>query len=160
MRYTVPGLLLFFAVTGCSKNSGNNNHSQGTLSAVTGSSAVNANLVFATYFQTLEAVTILGVVPAASDSTFIQLNLPYPEPTGQPISTDNSPWQLSYYTRSGSKSYDAFSGNGHAVVTFSQFDTTVHSIAGTFSGTLINDLNANDSIVVTGGKFTTTYSKE
>ncbi|HLZ89160.1 MAG TPA: hypothetical protein VKQ52_18015 [Puia sp.] len=158
MRYAVLALLTSLLLTNCSKNNSSTN-SQGTLSATVGSSAFTANQTFGAYYSSLSTMTVIGLVPQGKDSTILQLSLPYPLTVDTTRSSDNTSFGLSYYTRSGSKSYDAFAGNGHAIFNISLFDTVNHKLSGTFSGTLLNDLNpSTDSVVITNGKFTTAYS--
>jgi len=158
----LTALLFLFAVTliaGCHKNNATTN-SEGTLSATVGSSAYTANLTYGVYVNAIPGMVAIGLVPAAKDTTFLKLSLPYPLPLNLPFSTDSTVYTLSYYTASGSKSYDAYTGFGHGLVTISLFDTVNHKISGTFSGTLLNDYTPNsDSIVITNGKFNTAYAE-
>ena len=160
MRYTVLALLAFSLITNCGKNNSAPG-SQGTMSATVGSSAFTANSTFGVYSSNLSSLVVIGFVRnGATDSTFLQLNLHYPLPVNQPFSTDTTSFDLSYYTASRAKAYDANKSSGHAIATISILYSVAHKITGTFSGTLLNDTNANDSIVITNGKFSTSYTAQ
>ena len=158
----LTALFLLFAVTliaGCHKNNATTN-SEGTLSATIGSSPYTASFTYGDYIAAIPGMIAIGLVPAGKDTTFLQVTLPYPLPLNLPFSTDSTSLGLSYYNASHTKNYDAYTGFGHGLVTISLFDTVNRKISGTFSGTLINDLNYNDSVIITNGAFNTAYRAE
>jgi|SRR5579871_2596743 len=157
MKRLTVFLLSSLAIIACHKSSNSNSGSQGTLSATVGGTAFTANATYGIYYQTLNSFLAIGIIPS-KDSTFLQVQLPWPLPIDTAFSTDSTLSGLSYYTSSGSKSYDAYTANGHALFTITLFDTINHKISGTFSGTLINDFTVTDSLVITNGKFTTAYT--
>jgi hypothetical protein len=82
----------------------------------------------------------------------------------QPFNTDTTDMTLFYYTNGSSgKQYGVGSywfgaGSGLAVMTVTSLDTNAHKISGTFSGSLY--ASASDSIVVSNGKFSSSYTVE
>lgn len=160
IRPAIFVLLSLILITGCSKNNSSTSTSQGTLSATVGSTAFTAGSTYGIYVSAIPSMVAIGLIPQGKDTTFLQVSLPYPLPLNRPFSTDSTASGLSYYTASRTKSYDAYTSHGHALITISLFDTVNHKIAGTFSGTLLNDIAQNDSVVITNGKFSTAYVKE
>ena len=152
-------IVLFIAslllAAGCSKNS-NSLPTDGTMSATAGGAAFNAAQVAGVYSQSLDFMAVLGYTIRSNDTTGFQIQFAYVPPVNVTFSSDSTATGLTYF--SPGKRYDAFLGQGKVVANLSLVDTVNHKLIGTFSATLINDANSNDSLLVTNGKFTTTYS--
>lgn len=140
---------------GCSK-SNNNLPTDGSLSATAGGTNFIAAQVGGAYSQSLNFMGVLGETIKSNDTTGIQIQFAYLPPVGITFSSDSTETGLTYFVPG--KRYDGFLGLGKVVLNFSVVDTLNHKLAGTFSGTVINDSNPNDSVVVTNGMFNTTYS--
>lgn len=140
---------------GCSKSS-NGLPSDGTMSASADGAAFNAAQVAGVYSKSLNFMAVLGYTVHSNDTTGFQIQFAYVPPVGITFSSDSTATGLAYFTPG--KRYDAFQGQGKVVVNLSVADTVKHMLAGSFSGTVYNDINSKDSVVVTNGKFNSTYS--
>ena len=161
MKLFSPTLLVlaaFVFVVGCSKSNNSSGVStQGNLSATTGASSFSATSTYGFYSQSLALIGVLGYTIQSSDTTLIQLEMAYIPPVNKSFSSDSvSELGMSYQI--GNKHYGAFLGQGSVVINLSIADTVLHNLAGTFSGVVYNDLNANDSVIITNGKFNTGYT--
>ena len=148
------GLSFLLLTAGCSKSS--NQPTGGTLSATAGGKTFNAAQVGGVYSKSLNFMAVLGQTFQSNDSTGFQIQFAYVPPVGVTFSSDSTATGLTYFTTG--KRYDAFVGQGRVIVNLSVADTVNHKLAGTFSGTVYNDANGNDSVIVTNGKFSSTYS--
>lgn len=148
-------LCLPLLTIGCSK-SNTPSPTNGTLSATAGTSNFNAAQVEGLYSQSFGLMAVLGYSIQSNDTTSFLLQFAYIPPVGLAISSDTTQTALNY-TIPG-KRYDAFLGDGKVVLTLTSADTVGHKLAGTFNGTVYNDANPMDSVVVTNGKFSSTYS--
>src|SRR6185437_10460031 len=144
-------VLLF--LTACSKSNNNTTGSNGSLSAMVGGSSFTAIKTDGAYIALLNQLFVVGYYIQSQDTTAIQIAIPYIPPVNHPFSTDSTGSVLTYVI--DGKRYDASIAFpvSHAIFTLTTADTVQHTIAGTFSGTIYNDTNANDSIVITNGKF-------
>ena len=149
------GFSLLLLTAGCSKNS-NPLPTNGTMSATAGGAAFNAAQVEGVYSQMFGFMAILGYTLHSNDTTGFQIQFNYVPPVGVTFSSDSTETALTYFTPG--KRYDAFLGQGKVIVNLSVADTVNHKLAGTFSGTVYNDSNLGDSVTVTNGKFSSTYS--
>lgn len=155
---TLTSLLI---LTACNKNSNNNSNSSGSLSATISGTAFTANSTAGAYISSIGQYFVIGYYIQSKDTTGIQITLPYLPPLNHPVSTDSVGLADLTYVVSG-KEYDAYFGlgNSQAVFTLTVADTVGHNLAGTFSGVLYNDANVNDSVVITNGKFSSSYTIE
>jgi hypothetical protein len=160
MRFAILTFLGLLGIAGCSKNSNTNTNSQGTLSATVGTTLFSGLVTYGAYYSSINQMGVVSILPQGKDSTLFEMQFPYPPPVNHPFSSDSTTCNFSYFTRSGSFTYNAISGSGHAIVTISRLDTLGHQVTGTFTGTLVNPHNANDTLVITGGKFGTIYTPE
>ena len=164
-RLLLPAVFSFSIVSlagmvGCSKSSSNSTSSEGTMTAtVNGASYSAKSYVVAGYLTSYGQLIVQGDSIVGSDTTQIQVAMPYIPAVNHPISTDSSQYVgISYI--GPSKEYDAYFGlNGsHGVVTLTGEDTVNLRVIGNFSGVLYNITNASDSIVITNGQFNSTYT--
>ncbi|HEV9037365.1 MAG TPA: hypothetical protein VGQ51_12110, partial [Puia sp.] len=116
----------------------------------------NAAQVAGVYSHSLGFMAVLGYTISSNDTTGFQIQFSYVPPVGITFSSDTTATGLTYFVPG--KRYDAFLGQGVVIVNLSVADTVNHKLAGTFSGTVYNDANPNDSAVITNGKFISTYS--
>ena len=147
---------LLLLTAGCSKSTTPPLPTNGTLTATTGSTNFSGAQVESVYSQYLASVAVLGYTIQSTDTTGIQLQFAYMPPVGLTFSSDTTETGLTYFT--GGKRYDAYTAVGRVIMSLSVADTVGHKLTGSFSGTIYNDANANDSMVVTNGKFSCTYS--
>lgn len=155
-------LLSLFGLESCSKNNSSSYQTDGTLTATVNGSAYSAkSYVVAGYLSSYDYILVQGDSITGSDTTMLQLTIPYLLPVNQAISIDSSAYLgtlgLTYQT--GSKQYSAYYAflNSHGTITLTTADTVNHRLIGTFSGVLYNNSNGNDSVVVTNGAFNSIY---
>lgn len=153
-------------VAGCSKSNSNSNTSSTSISATIGSSSFSASAYSAGVYSTDSAYFgVLGLQIANKDSSIFSLTFSGPVVLNQQITTAtnvNSYLNVGYQPNGANGNYYGASyydfGQGSAIVTVTSYDSTNHKIAGTFSGVLYNENSSTDSVIVTNGKFSTTYT--
>jgi hypothetical protein len=97
----------------------------------------------------------------SNDTSGFDVTIPAPITLNKAISTDSGSTSIAYLTgTTGGKAYLATGGYGSGVLIVTSLDTTGHKIAGTFTGTLYNSISYADSVVVTNGKFSSSYTVE
>lgn len=153
MRYTVPALFVLFAIGACSKNSSSTSSSG--VSATAGSSKYQSTTSVGAYSASLGELTIFSYSGSGSDSTALQIDIPWPPVVNQVLPAD-SLLTLSYTTRG--TEYDAYSLAGQLQLTVTSLDSTGHKLSGTFSAIAHSIANVNDSVVISNGKFSTAYN--
>jgi hypothetical protein len=161
---TLP-ILGLSCIVACSKSTQTAGYvSQGTLTATVGSANYAPPLTEAVYSSVYSTFAVFGLQPG-KDTTYLRIGLPLTGFTiGTPFSLVDSARTtgLSWYDGQRTYEYDAIFGQGasHALINISSWDTVQLKIAGTFSGVLYNINNLNDSVVITNGAFSTSYTKE
>jgi hypothetical protein len=151
-------------IVACSKSTQTAGYvSQGTITATVGSVNYAPPLTEAVYSSVYSTFAVLGLQPG-KDTTYLRIGLPLTGFTvGTPFSLDTARTSgLSWYDSQRTYEYDAFFGTGpsHSLINITSWDSTTLKIAGTFSGVLYNINNLSDSIVITTGTFSTSYTKE
>jgi hypothetical protein len=148
------------AVTSCKKSS-NNGGGTGTMTAtVSGTAWSNSFPVVGVYASSGGAglFELIGLQFKGGDSTSFALDFASPFTLNQAFSSDTAALIVAYTDSKTGNSYTALTGFGTGVLTVSSYDSTGHTIAGTFSGVLYNATTGTDSIVVTNGKFNSTFT--
>lgn len=154
-------VVLLFFITGCSKS--NNSSSNAGISATVGSSTFSAgaspNQVQAVYNSAGQIYDVAGLVLTSKDTTALEITVPPTPKLGMPVSSDTALVTINYSPHFPSVVYMAGLGNGgHAIATITSLDSVNHKIAGTFSGVVYNQSGGSDSLVITNGKFNTSYT--
>ena len=143
--------------TGCKKSS--NSSSSGSISATIGSTNFSGGNTQGVYTSSL-GIGIYGLVSynvQGKDTTGFFLTIPSPLTVGKAFSSDSTFLEVDYVTNNGT-AYDAFMQNGHAVMTINSLDTVGHKISGVFTATAYNSASASDSVIITNGKFSSSYT--
>lgn len=157
--FAIPAVTaLSLLVTSCSKS--NNNSSSGTITATVGTGSFSPNTFNqAVYYKDSAYFDIGGVQYVNKDSSAIDLAFSTPFVVNQKMNTANNDQIYLEYDDGGvfGKVYVAQPGYGSGFLTVTTYDSTNHKIAGTFSGALYNVANSNDSVVITNGKFNSSY---
>jgi hypothetical protein len=152
-------------IVACNKGTTSTGYvSQGTVTATIGSNSFAPPLTEAVYSPvTYTTFAVLGIQPG-KDSTFLRIELPLTGFTvGTPFSSDTATASgLSYFDGQRTYEYDALNGNAasHSLINITSWDSVHLKVAGTFSGVLYNINNASDSMVLTNGAFSTSYTVE
>jgi hypothetical protein len=150
MALLVISSAFLLAVTGC-KKSNNNGSGSGTMSASIGGTAWANNYPLVSFYASSGGIglfDIVGLQFKGGDSTSLDLEFSSPITLNLPVNSDTKT-QLNY---------GVLPGLGSAVLTITAYDSTGHTIAGTFSGVLYNLSTFTDSLVVTNGKFNSTFT--
>jgi hypothetical protein len=152
--FSAVTVFALFAVTSCKKS--NNSSSGNSVTATFSGTTFTPSATVAEYSASGKEWGITGYTIKSGDTTFLDILLFAPFTVNQPFSTDSTYASLDYLVNgSNGKDYDASQGNGYAILTVTSLDTVGHKIAGTFSGTVY--ASGSDSLVVTNGKFNTSY---
>ena len=154
MRYSVAALLLLLTLAGCSKNN-NSGSASGSLSATIGTTNYQSTTTLGAYSVGIELLAIISYSQHPNDTSAFQIVMPWPPPVNKVYPAD-SLLSLSYVAKG--IEYDAFSTQGQLQLTVTSIDSIGHKIAGSFSATGHSTANANDSVVITNGKFSTSYN--
>lgn len=140
--------------TSCKKSSDTNNNA--ALSATIGGTVFTPGTSVGVFWQSNNYFDILGLTVKGNDSTMLDVNIPAGFKLNTPIVNSNDAL-VGYQT--GSKAYVAGYGyGGSTTITVTSWDSTGHKIVGTFTASLYNMANSNDSLLVTNGKFNSTYT--
>jgi hypothetical protein len=151
-------------IVACSKSTQTAGYvSQGTLTATVGGTNYASSLTEAVYSPSTFNNFVLGL-QTGKDSAYLRVELPLTGFTiGTPFSSDSTTTSgLFWYDSQRTYEYDAVNGNGpsHSLINITSWDSTTLKFAGTFGGVLYNINNLSDSIVITNGTFSTSYTKE
>jgi hypothetical protein len=169
-RTCVPFLLFSFTaiftllIASSCKKSSNISDSSNSVSATVSGTNFSTSTTASFYSQSGADWDISGVSIKSGDTVVVEAMIFAPFTLNQPFNTDTTNTTLFYSTNGssgkqyGAGSYWFGSGNGLAVMTVTSLDTTAHKISGTFSGSLYT--TASDSVVVTNGKFSSSYTVE
>ncbi len=140
--------------TSCKKSNDTNNNA--TLSATIGGTVVTPSNSVGVLWQSNNYFDVFGFIVKGADTTILEINIP----GGFKLNTaavNGNEYFVGYQT--GNKQYVAGLGYGGTTsFTVTSWDSTGHKIAGTFSASLYNMGNSNDSVLVTNGKFNSTYT--
>lgn len=159
-KLIVPAFAAFACIAisvGCKKS--NNSTNSSSISATMGSTniSISSANTFSWYSTDSSVFEISGLSINGKDSAILGLQIFPPFKLDSAI-TDSWSVNIDYYIPSSQADYFAGNGFGHVSLTVTSQDTVNHKIAGTFSGTLYNGFGTTDSLVVTNGKFNTSYS--
>lgn len=149
------GILLFCINTGCKKSS-NSGSSGGAVSATVGGTAYQSQFETGLYSASAGMIEISGDKFAAGDTTALVVVVPNTIQLNQAM-TFAAGTTVGY---TDSKSGAAFGGNagfGYGSVTVTAWDSTRHTISGTFSGVL-QSVSNSDTLAISNGHFSGSYS--
>jgi hypothetical protein len=153
-RFIVPLLCAVLLAASCSKNN-NGSSSSGSFSATVGSTNYQATVTLGAFSYSLGELAVLSYSRLPNDTSAIQVTMPWPTTFNQPLPAD--PLLTLTYAAKG-KEYDAYSNQGQLQLTVTSIDSTGHKIACSFTATGHATTNFYDSVVITNGKFNTSYN--
>ena len=139
---------------GCKKSSSSTG--SGTFSATVSDTAFTPGDVAGIYVSADQAWSILAYQIKAGDTISFDINIYLPFTVNQPIAPNFS--NILYQNAMGEPYYNAIGHTPNLAITVTSVDSVNHNIAGTFSGSLYDENGSGDSVVVTKGKFNTSYS--
>jgi len=149
----LAGIAILLGAGNCKKSSNNGN---AALSASVSGKDWTANYpVRGTYLG--GQFEIGGLRVKGGDSTVLGLIFTAPVVLNKPVSSDTSQIDVASVDNETKTEYDG-STPGHSIITIISYDSASRKIAGTFTGVLYNDTNGADSLIVTGGVFSASYT--
>lgn len=151
----LPFVAILVAGGSCKKSSNNGN---AALSASLGGNGWAANYPVTGIYSSGQ-FEIGGLRVKGGDSTVLGLIFTSPVALNKPVSSDTAQVDLAYMDNQTKAEYDG-SMPGHSIITITSYDSAARRIAGTFTGVLYNDTNGSDSLVVTGGVFSSSYTSQ
>ncbi|HXB33315.1 MAG TPA: hypothetical protein VNV35_07830 [Puia sp.] len=160
MAFLIVSSAFLLAVTSCKKSNSNGSGS-GSMSASIGGTAWANNYPLIGFYASSSGVglfDIVGLQFKSGDSTTFDLEFGTPITLNHPVSSDTSAFIAAYTDSKTQADYGVLPGFGDAVLTITSYDSTGHTIAGTFSGVLYNLSTFTDSLVVTNGKFNSSFT--
>lgn len=148
------------AVTSC-KKSNQNNSGNGGMTATINDTSWSANYpVTGTFTVTAGQFAIAGVQIKSGDTTGFLLSFNSPIEVDRALGSDSITLDVQFQNAKTGALYDGGALAGHSAVTITAYDSIGYKIAGMFSGVLYNINTGTDSLVVTGGTFSTTFIPE
>lgn len=149
---------ILFSVTSCSKSSGGS--SAGVSATVNGTAWANTYPVEGIYYAAGGFFDLGGAQIKGGDTTAFEVVIYQPFSLNHAVSSDTSQDVVSYLDAKTFNTYTGAYGSGRAFITVTSYDSAGGKIGGSFSGVLYNVTNSNDSLVIAGGKFNTTFTKQ
>jgi hypothetical protein len=144
-------------VTSCKKSSSSSGSSQ--LTATISGTAWASNIPVQGIYSTAgSAFELVGGYYKSGDTTALALQFSTPFVLHTAISSDTAGVDVGYINASTLAQYDGGAIAGHSILTVSSWDSVNHKISGTFSGVLYNTSGGSDSLIVTNGAFSTSYT--
>jgi hypothetical protein len=144
--------------TSCKKSNSSSSNSNGQFSASISGTAWASNFptsgIYSTSGQEFE---IGGGQYKGGDSTIITLVFFSPITLNMAISSDTALVDVGYVNANTVTEYDGGIIAGHSILTITSYDSVNHKVGGTFTGVLYNISGGSDSVVVTGGSFSSSY---
>lgn len=147
-------VVLSLVSTSCKKSNDNNNSAG--VSATIGTTAFTPSTSTGFFYQGNGYFELAGYSIKGTDSTLLDVSIPGTFKLNTPMDAYHDDASVLYYA--GGKEYIASYLFGTAKVTVTSYDSTNHKIGGTFTASLYNFTNANDSLILTNGKFNTSYT--
>jgi hypothetical protein len=163
--------LVLIGLTSCKKSSNNSNNPSGqSMSAsISGNNNFSANSFYGVHSISGGVLDLVGYKVANGDTTALSLTVWDTVSVGVTDSLCLWGWaEYGAFTTASAEGiglpWQENNAGGEGVFSVSAWDTTTHMISGTFSGTLyqvtsgINDYDQEDSLKMSNGKFTMTYT--
>jgi hypothetical protein len=157
---TLSSFALFsLVVISCKKS--NSSSVSGQITATINGTAWSTNVSTSGIYASIsDQFEIIGGSYKSGDTTGVSVSFYDPFPLNTPISSDTSGIDIEYVNQATLAEYDGGIIAGHSLLTITSSDTVNLKISGTFSGVLYNITGGSDSVVVTNGTFTSSYTKQ
>lgn len=152
--FALAAMSILAGVSSCKKSKDNNASDQ--LSATINGTAFTPSATGA--YDEFSEIDLSALQIVNGDSVFLGLSFYDTYAAGTTLSFNDA--LLSYYDKKGAFSYSSWNSPSHGSVVINSFDKANLSISGTFTGVVYSSLSTTDSIVITNGKFNTTYTQE
>jgi hypothetical protein len=130
------------------------------ITATFGSTNFQATTYSNTYSESSSTFTINADMTTTADTSSLLLRFQSPSQLNVPFNSDTALTTTIIYSINKTTNYIAGldAAYGHCIITITAWDSTQHTIAGTFTGETINSSSSADSLGMTNGKFNTTYT--
>jgi hypothetical protein len=150
------GFLL--AAAGCKKSS--NSGSGSGMSATVGSNSWSSgtSATQGIYVTSQGQFQIGGTQIKSADTSAFVLYFATPFTVGRAMNSDTVYVDVNYIDSKTLNLYDGGGEAGWSILTVTSYDSTSHSIGGTFNGVVYNLSNSSDSLVIANGKFNSSYT--
>jgi hypothetical protein len=147
------------AVGSCEKSS-NNSGSSGSMTASINNTAWAANAGFGGSFTVADSTfDIAGAEIKSGDTTGFSITFYTPITVNKTVNSDTtSNIDIQYADAKTGALYEGGTLAGHSILTITSYNTSNYTIGGTFSGVLYNVTTGSDSVTVTGGTFSTSFT--
>jgi hypothetical protein len=103
---------------------------------------------------------VAGAQITAGDTTGFSMTFYAPITVNKAYGSDTASIDIQYQDAKSGTLYDGGTLAGHSTLTITSYNTSNFTIGGTFSGVLYNVNTGIDSITVTGGTFSTTFTQQ
>ncbi|HEV3325561.1 MAG TPA: hypothetical protein VG052_08140 [Puia sp.] len=144
-------------VASCKKSNSSSGGSQ--LSATISGSAWSSNTPVQGLYVTAGSIfELVGGYYKSGDTTALAIQFSRPFVLHTAFASDTAGLDIGYINAKTLTQYDGGPQAGHSVLTVNSWDSVNHKISGTFSGVLYNTSGGTDSLIVTNGSFSTSYT--
>jgi Domain of unknown function (DUF5025) len=144
---------------GCKKS--NNSSSSGMSASVGSNSWSSGSSATQGAYVTLQGQFQIGGTQIKSgDTSALVVSFLTPFTLGRAMNSDTAFIDINYIDSKTLNLYDGGSEAGWSILTVTSYDSTGHTIAGTFNGVLYNLSNSSDSLVIANGKFNSSYTPQ
>ena len=152
-------LAAFSMAVGSCKKSSNNNSSSGSMTASINSTAWSANYGVGGSFTVADSMfDVAGAQITSGDTSGFSMTFYTPITINKAYGSDTASIDIQYQDAKTGTLYDGGALAGHSTLTITSYNTSNFTIGGTFSGVLYNVSTGKDSLTVTGGTFSTTFT--
>jgi hypothetical protein len=149
-----------FDLAGCTK-SNSSNSSTGSMSASLGGAAWASNYpITAIYTSASQEFQLESFKVVSGDTTGFAIRFYGPVTLNQALSSTSTNIDIEYANSLGDSLYSSGAFSGHSTLTITSYDSTGHTIGGTFGGVLYAVTGGIDSTVVTNGTFSTPFTAD
>ena len=153
----VISFTFLLAATSCKKS--NSSNPNGGMSASVSGTAWSANYPIAgIYSSGIGEFVIGGLQFKGGDSTVFEISVFTPFTLNRAINSDTTNDDIQYVDTKTGQAYDGGQSSGWSILTVTSYDSTGHKIGGTFKGVLYNVSGGSDSLTITNGSFSTSYT--
>jgi hypothetical protein len=156
----IINLAAFSMAIGSCEKSSNNSGSGESMTASINNTAWAANAGVGGSFTVADSTfDIAGAEIKSGDTTGLSITFYTPITVNKAFNSDTtSAIDIQYADAKTGALYDGGTLAGHSILTITSYNTSNYTIGGTFSGVLYNVTTGSDSVTVTGGTFSTTFT--
>jgi hypothetical protein len=159
--YLLAGPLIGFFFTSCSKNNSNSGSSGGSFTATVNGASFQSVVAGGQQVSSANLFFIAGESVVSGDTIELSITMPDSIALNTPVQFDGFTTTLVYDNlKTGAIYATGSTSNTAGSVTVASLNQQAQQVSGSFSGTVYNQTNANDSLVITSGKFNILYTND